>query len=79
MNTPTIFNPQYVIELRRTLNQGLQLCDTLEKFSGIGGISHTGTTGVTGRKHSAATIRKMKLAAKNRKLQVHQGGNARAA
>lgn len=86
MNQPTILNPNFTIELRRVLSNGLNFCDTLDRFAGIAGSGTSTTirahslagTGTTGRIVSEATRKKMRLAAK-RRLKLHQGGNVRAA
>lgn len=86
MNQPTILNPNFTIELRRVLSNGLNFCDTLDRFAGIAGSGTSTTirahslTGTTGRIVSEATKRKMRISAKRRaKLKLHQGGNVRAA
>lgn len=79
MNTPTnptIVNPNYVIELRNVGRLCTELATSFEKLGGISIGKNLGGTSITTRRtHSAATIRKMKIAAKHRaKLRLHQGG-----
>lgn len=82
MNQPTIFNPQYVIELRNIGNLCFGLADSIEAISraspGTGTGVSTTTTGIRRRgPHTTATKKLMRLAAQNRKLGLHQGGAGR--
>lgn len=77
MTQPTIVNPNFVIELENTGRLCTDLANSFRKLGGISIGGHQRAPAVT-RKHSASTIRKMRIAAQNRKLQVHQGGKKAA-